>query len=162
MTPICLPLRTSLCGPRAATCAIFRMNEKHGSHRHERRRLRRNRLDAAPRPLLARPSSGRPQCLIRVEAAVLDPLRATRGPGSGLSVIGDLSRMRMTAMGGEPSFSLPVWGQGCARRRGFSVVHWTLHTVPPNLAQAIGNARPWTWAIGSQVDKPSFQMLSSE
>jgi hypothetical protein len=57
---------------------------------------------------------------------------------------------------------LTVGGQGCARRRGFSVVHWTLHTVPPNLAQAIGNARPGTWAIGSQVDKPSFQKLSLE
>jgi hypothetical protein len=50
---------------------------------------------------LSGPSFFRAATVIRVEAAVLDPLRATRGPGTGLSVIGDLSRMRMTAMGGK-------------------------------------------------------------
>ena len=55
----------------------------HDPHRHHRRRLLpRHFLDAARgRASVARPSSGRPKCLIHIEAAVLDRLRAMRRAG---------------------------------------------------------------------------------
>jgi hypothetical protein len=53
----------------------------HGPYRPHRRRLPRRLLEAARgRASVARPSSGR-QCLVPVETAVLDRLRAMRRPG---------------------------------------------------------------------------------
>jgi hypothetical protein len=55
-------------------------------HRHQRRRLGRYLLDAARgRAFMAGPSLRTAQCLIHIEAAVLDRLRTMRRPGESYS-----------------------------------------------------------------------------